>query len=53
MLTSNKMTLNIKKKTCDKYGEYEVQEITHARNPMKKYKVVYMTCNKTFAMKRG
>ena len=31
----------------------EVQEITAARNSMKKNKAVYVTCNKIFAIKNG
>ena len=36
---------------CDIDDEDEVQEITAARNPMKKNKAVYVTCNQIFAKK--
>ena len=39
------------KEQCDIDDEEEVQEITSARNPMKKNKAVYVTCNPIFAMK--
>ena len=39
------------KEQCEIDDEDEVQENTEARNPMKKNKAVYVTCNKTFAMK--
>ena len=37
------------KEQCDIDDKDEVQEITAARNPMKMYKAVYVTCNQTFA----
>ena len=37
------------KEQYDKDDEDEVQEITAARNPIKKNQTVYMTCNQTFA----
>ena len=37
---------------CDIDGEDDDQDITAARNPMKKNKAVYVTCNQTFAMKK-
>ena len=36
---------------CDIHYEDEVQEITAARNPMKKNMAGCVTCNQTFAMK--
>ena len=39
------------KEQCDINYEDGVQEIKNARNPTKKIKAVYMTCNQTFAIK--
>ena len=39
------------KEQCDIDDENEVQEVTAARNLMKRNKAVYVTCNQTFAMK--
>ena len=37
----------------DVFDKDKVQETTAARNPMKKNKAVYVTCNQTFAIKNG
>ena len=41
------------KEKCDIYDEDEVHEITATRNPLKKNRAMYVTYNKTFAMKNG
>ena len=41
------------KEQFDIDNEDEVQEITAARDPMKKNTAVYVTRNQTFAMKHG
>ena len=51
-MMSNKMTKTFKVQSdiCD---EDEVQEITAARNPMKKNEPVCVTCNQTLALENG
>ena len=47
---TKKYDLTHLKEHCNIDDEDEVQEITAARNPMKKNNAVYVTCNQTFAM---
>ena len=47
------MTKKQLKEQCDINGEDEVQEITTARTPMKKNRLLTVTCNQTFALKDG